>query len=113
VGGLVIDIVIAFVIKSALRLRRAWGCGKWQRVKARINSSSLAGGWIWDCPTTEIAYTYEFSGETFTVIDTNPFLFESSAKVEAERFSPGKNAVVRVNPLQPQRSVLKWTDQPN
>ena len=112
-GGLVIDILIAFVIKSALRLRRAWGSGKWQRVKARVDSSCLAGGWVWNCPTTEIAYTYEIAGQTYSVIDSNPFLSESSAKVEVERFRPGKYAVVRVNPMQPQRSVIKWADQPN
>ena len=112
-GGLVIDIVIAFFIKSALRLRRAWGSGKWQRVKARVDSSCLAGGWVWNCPTTEIAYTYEFAGQTYSVIDSNPFLSESSAKVEVERFKPGRYAVVRVNPMQPQRSVIKWADQPN
>jgi Protein of unknown function (DUF3592) len=111
--GLVIDVVIAFLIKSGLRLRRAWGSGKWQRVKARVDSSTLAGGWVWNCPTTEIAYTYEFAGQTYSVIDTNPFLFETSAKVEVERFSPGENAVVRVNPMQPERSVIKWADQPN
>jgi Protein of unknown function (DUF3592) len=110
-GGLVIDIVIAFLIKSALRLRRAWGSGKWQRVKARVDSSSLAGGWVWNCPTTELAYTYEFAGQTYSVIDTNPFLSEGSAKVELECFKPGKYALVRVDPVQPRRSVIKWADQ--
>ena len=110
-GGLVIDILIAFIVKSALRLRRAWGSGKWQRVKARVDSSCLAGGWVWNCPTTEVAYTYEFAGQTYSGIDSNPFLSESSAKVELELFKPGKYALVRVNPMQPQRSVIKWADQ--
>lgn len=110
-GGLVIDIVIAFLIKSALRLRRSWGSGKWQRVKARVDSSCLAGGWVWNCPTTEVAYTYEFAGQSYSTIDSNPFLSESSAEVELERFRPGEHAVVRVNPMQPQRSVIKWADQ--
>ncbi len=110
-GGLVIDIVIAFLIKSALRLRRAWGSGKWQRVKAKVDSSWLGGGWVWNCPTTEVAYTYEFAGQTYSAIDSNPFLIESSAKVELERFKPGEHAVVRVNPMQPQRSVIEWADQ--
>ena len=112
-GGLVIYILIAFLIKSALRLRRAWGSGKWQRVEAKVDSSYLAGGWVWNCPTTEVAYTYKFAGQTYSAIDTNPFLSEGSANVELERFRPGKHAVVRVNPMQPQRSVLKWADQQN
>ena len=112
-GGLVIDVLIAFLIKSALRLRRAWGSGKWQRVEAKVDSSYLAGGWVWNCPTTEVAYTYTFAGQTYSAIDTNPFLSEGSANVELERFRPGKHAVVRVNPMQPQRSVLVWADQQN
>ena len=110
-GGLFIDILIAFLTKSALRLRRTWGSGKWQRVKARVDSSCLAGGWVCNCPTAEVAYTYEFAGQTYSVIDSNPFLFESSAKVELECFRPGKHAIVRVSPMQPQRSVIEWTDQ--
>ena len=110
-GGLVIDVLIAFLIKSALRLGRAWGSGKWQCVEAIVDSSHLAGGWVWNCPTTEVAYTYTFAGQTYSAIDCNPFLSESSANVELERFTPGKHAVVRVNPMQPQRSVIKWADQ--
>jgi hypothetical protein len=94
VGGLVIDIVIAFAIKSALRLRRAWGSATWQRVKARVDSSCLAGGWVWNCPTTEVACTYEYAGQTYSTIDSNPFLSESSAEVELARFRPGEHAVV-------------------
>jgi len=112
-GGLVIDIVIAFLIKSALRLGRAWGSSKWQRVKAKIDSSWLGGGWVWNCPTTEVAYTYEFAGQTYSAIDSNPFLSESSANVELERFKAGEQAVVRVNPIEPKRSVIKWADQEN
>ena len=112
-GGLVIDVVIAFLIKYALRLRRAWGSRKWQRVEARVDSSCLAGGWVWNCPTTEIAYTYQFADQTYSVIDTNPFLSEGSAKADVETFTPGKYVVVRVDPLQPQRSVIEWADQSN
>lgn len=110
-GGLVIDVLIAFVIKSALRLRRTWGSSNWQRVEAKVHSSCLAGGWVWNCPTTEVAYTYKFAGQTYSGIDSNPFLSESSAKVELERFKQGKRVVVRVNPMQAQRSVIMWADR--
>lgn len=110
-GGLVIDIVIAYVIKSALRLRRGWGSGKWERVNAKVRSSLLGGGWVWNCPTRDVAYTYEFAGQTYSAIDSKPFLIENSAKVEIERFKPREPAVVRVNPMQPERSVIRWVDQ--
>lgn len=110
-GGLVIDIVIAFAIRSVLRFRRSWGSGKWKRVKARVDSSCLAGGWVWNCRTTEIAYTYEFAGQTYSALDSNPFLSESSAAAELERFIPGKDAIARVNPRRPERSIIEWVDQ--
>ena len=110
-GGLVIDVLIAFLIKSALRLRRTWGSDKWERVEAKVVSSCMAGSWVWNCPTTEVAYTYRFAGQTYSATDSNPFLSKSSAAVELELFKRGKHAVVRVHPRQPQRSVLKWVDQ--
>jgi hypothetical protein len=58
--------------------------------KLRFNhiwsSSPVAGGWVWNSPTTEFAYTYEYAGQTYSAIDSNPFLSESSAEVELERF---------------------------
>ena len=64
-----------------------------------------------NCPTVEIAYTYEFRGETYSAIDTSPFLTETFAKERVERFKAGETAVVRVNPEKPQRSVLCVADQ--
>ncbi len=110
-GGLILDVIIAYLIKSALRVRRAWGSSRWQRVQAKIDSSSLAGGWVWNCPTAEFAYTYEFSGQTYSAIDSHPFFLTETAKGEVERFHPGEAAIVRVNPVQPTRSVLRQTDQ--
>ena len=110
-GGLVLDVIIAYLIKSALRLRRAWGSGEWQRVRARVDSSWVGGGCVWNCPTAEVAYTYEFAGQTYSAIDSHPFFLTETAKGQAERFRPGEEAIVRVNPGQPTRSVLKQADQ--
>lgn len=110
-GGLILDVVIAYLIKSTLRLRRAWGSGKWQRIQAKVDSSWLGGGWVWNCPTAEVAYTYEFAGQVYSAIDSNPFFLTETAKGQIERFRPGELAIVRVNPSQPTRSVLKQADQ--
>jgi hypothetical protein len=110
-GGLVLDVVIAYLIKSALRLRRLWGSSRWPAVQARVDSSWLGGSWVWNCPTAEIAYTYEFAGQTYSAIDSNPFFLTETAKRQVERFRRGEAAIVRVNPVQPTRSVLKQADQ--
>ncbi len=112
-GGLVLDVIIALLIKSGLRLRRAWGSGKWPLVQARVDSSSLGGGYVFDCPTVYVGYTYDFDGKTYSGIDSKPFYFDWSAKKRVERFCQGGVAVARVNPMQPERSVLMEADQPN
>jgi hypothetical protein len=110
-GGFILDVVIAYFVKLLLRLRRAWGSSKWKLTKARVDSSCVGGGRVWNCPTAEVAYTYEFDGQTYSGIDSTPFLSSTSAKERADRFKPEKLALVRVNSLQPQRSLLKLTDQ--
>jgi hypothetical protein len=62
---------------------------------------------VWNCPTAEVAYAYEFAGETYSGIDTTPFLSESFAKDKVERFKPGEAAFIRVKPSEPKRSVLE------
>jgi hypothetical protein len=110
-GGLVLDVVIAYLIKSALRLRRLWGSSKWPVVQAKVDSSWRDGGRVWNCPTAEVAYTYDFEGQTYSAIDSKPFLTETSVKERVERYRAGEAVRVRVNPVQAQKSVLKHADQ--
>ena len=106
-GGLVLDVVIAYLIKVVLRWRRALGSSRWERVQARVHSSRVGGGWVWNCPTVEVAYSYEFGGQRYSAIDSNPFFSSASAELEAERFRAGQKVIVKVNPLLPQKSVLQ------
>jgi len=68
---------------------------------------------VWNCPTVEVSYTYDLDGNTYSATDTKPFFYDNSAKSEAERFVPGQTAFVRVNPQEPQRSILRRGDQPH
>ena len=79
-GGLVIDVVIAFFIRAVLRLFRVWRSTAWRVEKARIVSTGVGGGSVWNCPTAEIAYLYHFDGEPYTGTDTTPFMTNSSAQ---------------------------------
>ncbi len=110
-GGLVLDVIIAYLIKSALRLRRLWGSSKWPLVHAKVDSSWLDGGWVWNCPTAEVAYTYDFEDQTYSAIDSKPFMIEASVLQRVGRYRRGEAVRVRVNPVHPQRSVLKQADQ--
>lgn len=110
-GGLVRDVVVAHLIKSALRLGRFWGSNKWKPVQAKIDSSWLGGGWVFNCPTAEVACTYKFGGQTYSAIDSQPFFIENSAKLRVARYRAGEAAIIRVNPVQPQESLLRQADQ--
>jgi hypothetical protein len=99
------------LVKLTLRFGRAWGSGSWKLLKARIDSSRFDDKWVWDCPTVHVEYTYDFNGQTYSGIDSNPFFFPRLGEEDAERFKRGKTAIVRVNPYQPRRSVLKRADQ--
>ena len=110
-AGLIIDVWIAFLVKLILRFWRSWGSSKWEVVKARIDAAHVGGGWVWNCPTTEIGYTYDFQGQTYRSIDTKPFLMDSSAQAYVGRFGRGQKPFVRVDPIRPERSVLRASDQ--
>jgi len=65
--------------------RPNWGSNKWPVIQAKVDSSWLDGGWIWNCPTAEVAYTYNFEGQTYSAIDSKPFLIETTVKERVER----------------------------
>jgi hypothetical protein len=112
-GGLFIDVWIAYVIKWILRLRRMRGSGSWQLVKAKIDSALFDDSWAFNCPTVYIEYTYDFEGQTYNGEDSKPFLIGRFARERMELFKPGATAMARVNPHQPQKSALKRSDQMN
>ena len=111
--GLVIDVFIAFLFKLLRRTERGWGSRAWPMVEATIESSSVGGGWIWNCPTTEVVYRYEFNEHTYRFADHKPFFSGGSAQSYVARFSAGKTPFVRVNPRNPSQSILRRADQPD
>jgi hypothetical protein len=109
--GLIIDVLIAYLIKQIIRLRRLWGSGRLKLVTAKIETSIFDDEWVWNCPTVHVTYTYQFNGQSYFGEDSKPFFFTRMGEIDAEQFKPGETAVVRVNPQQPQRSVLRRADQ--
>lgn len=110
-GGLIIDVLIAYLIKRIARFVRLWGSGNWTLVTANIISSSFNDNWVWNCPTVHITYTYQFNGQTYSGEDSKPFFFSRIGEIDAEQFKRGDKALVRVDPDQPQKSVLRRSDQ--
>jgi|ERR1051326_1736145 hypothetical protein len=108
---LILDVLIAYVIKRIAWLYRMIQSEKWTPVAAKIVSSRLENEWIANCPTVYVAYIYRHDGQIYSHQDSKPFLFPRLAQEDAERFERGRTAIVRMNPQQPQRSVLRREDQ--
>lgn len=111
--GLIADVLIAYVIKLIIRLGRLWQSRSWRSVTGKIVASRFEDEWVFNCPTVHIVYTYQVDGEPYSGTDSKPFFFSRLGEEDAERFKPGETAVVRVDPHEPQRSVLRRADQVN
>ena len=109
--GLIIDVLIAYLIKLTVRVGRLLKSGSWKQISAKIDSSSFEDKWVWNCPTVHITYTFQLDGQNYSGKDSNPFFFPRLGQEDAERFKPGEMALVRVNPREPTRSVLRRGDQ--
>ena len=112
-GDLIFDPIIAYLIKVVIRFYRIQASRGWKIVKAKISSSVVGGGWVWDCPTVEVSYTFDLDGRTYRATDVKPFFYDTFAELDAGRFVPGQAAFVRVKPQDPQGSLLRRDDQPN
>jgi uncharacterized protein DUF3592 len=104
--GLIVDVIVAYVIKLILRTVRRWQSRNWPLVMGRIDRSVVGGGWVFNCPTVEVAYTYDFKRQTYSAIDRKPFLSDKLATLDAGDFKVGAMAKVRVNPVRPQQSFI-------
>jgi hypothetical protein len=101
---------LIFILKSIVRGLKAMGCGRWPAVSAAVTatpriSSTLSGGEV------EIVYAYRITGELYTGIHEEPFLLPNSAQEYAARFPSGGSLVVRVDPRNPEKSVVRDADQ--
>jgi len=85
---LIIDVVIAYVIKLIVRLGLTWGSGSWRLVSAKIDSSLFDEQWALNCPTVHIAYTYHLDGQTYSGEDSKAYFFSRFGEEDAERFKP-------------------------
>jgi len=109
--GLIADVLIAYVIKLIIRLGRLWRSNSWRPVTAKIVASRFEDNWVFNCPTVHIVYTYQIDEEPYSGTDSKPFLFSNFGENDAQRFKPGETATVRVDPHEPERSVLRRADQ--
>jgi hypothetical protein len=101
------------MIGLIVRLGRAGVSSNWRLVTATIAGSQFRDNSVWNCPTLHIVYTYQIYGQIYGGEDSKTFFFSIFAERDAERFKRGETVVVRVDPYEPERSVLRRADQAN
>ena len=107
-GGLIIDIILAFSFKSFLRAFHFVESLRWSRTVATVFDSTVLNPYI-GCPSVKVRYTVDGSCQRGS--DEVPFYLRVSAKRYAEGFSGNPTVTVRVNPDNPNELLFFPYDQ--
>ncbi len=103
--GWYLDVLVGYVIRSFIRFVRTLKSEKWPAEKATVSSANCPAS-TYGGPVAEIAYTYIYKGEYYAGFHTKAFLLRGSAKDYVDGIIIGGQMLVRVDPAQPERSVL-------
>src|SRR6266702_8913657 len=96
-GGLVIDIIAAYLYKSFARWIRFMRSSRWERKTAYV-SEVLVLDPDWGCPSVKVQFRIGLNHDYGDGQDEIPFLFRWSARSYARRFSINTPISVRTNP---------------
>jgi Protein of unknown function (DUF3592) len=103
-GGLVLDIFIAFAIRTSVNAWRKLASANWPIYPGEISSFRYEER-LWGCDYGEYMYRYTIDGHSHEGIYRKPFFMRRSREVRKSG-SIGKPVEVRVSPQDPRRSVL-------
>jgi len=102
-GGLVLDIVVEYLIRTIGRAIKRGRSRNWPTTKATVVSSRCEAS---SCNLATVVYTYHFDGEVYPGTDKKPFWFSSNAEVYIRDFPAAKEITVRVKPNKPEVSIV-------
>jgi hypothetical protein len=109
-GGLIVDVFIAYLFKTATRKFRARKSRGWPIAVANIAESRWSPGGF-GCPTAQIVYLFTFEGKSFGAMNEVPFILPFGAQSYVSRFPVGSSLRVRRDPTDPNISVVCESDQ--
>jgi|SRR6185437_2183247 len=105
-GGLVLDIYIAFAIRWLILLWRKRKSRKWPPVTGAARASSYVRSGGFGCAYADIPYEYAASGERYEGVLKKPFIDSQLGQAYVSYFSDGREVQIRVNPQNPSQSML-------
>jgi hypothetical protein len=110
-GGLVIDIVLAFFFKSLVRSFHFLKSLRWRRSTATVVDSTVLDPYM-GCPSVKVHYQIS-SDSSQQEVDEVPFYLCRSAKRYAQGFLGHPTVIVRVNPDDSREMFFFPYDQPD
>lgn len=106
----VLDKLLTYSFKSALRMLYYFESSKWERARALITGQVVLYP-IWGCSSVELHYRFDSEGRSIRGWDVIPFPALQQAKTYAESFSHNLPRIIRVNPKNPQETHFFERDQ--
>ena len=103
-GGLVIDIWIAFLIRSGINVWKELASARWTECDGTITEYRYVSS-DFGCDYGEYRYAYSVKDEAFEGIYSDPYFMSRSEKARVSN-SVGEPVRIMVNPSDPTKSVL-------
>jgi hypothetical protein len=107
--GWYIDIVIGYFIRTLVRFFRIRRSETWPVEKAVVSSVSCPK-FAYGGPYGELGYTYTHQGGYYAGVHRKPFMLRRSAEDYVAQYQIGQEIPVRVNPTQPETSIVAVDD---
>ena len=98
----VLDKLLTYSFKSALRVLHYFGSSKWEHAKALVTGHVVIDPIWWGCPSVKLHYRFDSEGRSIKGWDVIPFPGLPQAKTYAESFPHNLPRIIRVNPKNPQ-----------
>ena len=94
----VLDKILMWSLKSALRQFLDFQTSNWQRVNALVTGHAVDDPIWWGCPTVKLHYKFDAEGRELKGCDVIPFWGLLQARTYAESFPHHLPRTIRVNP---------------
>jgi hypothetical protein len=105
-----LDTLLTFSVKSALRVFCYYKSSNWEQTTARVTGQMVLDP-IFGCPSVKLHYKFDYAGRSTKGSDLIPFPGTPQAKMYATSFTHNMMRIIRVNPKNPQETRFFEHDQ--
>ena len=107
---MLLDQLLTYLFKSAVRVFYYFKTSEWQRTTAFVTGKIVLDP-IWGCPSVKLHYRFDSNGSSTKGWDVIPFHYRIDAKPYAKSFPHNHPVTIRVNPKNLQETRFFERDQ--